>query len=323
MVQQALNRHSRIVIPPETKFFFSLLGQSHRRQLRHLDRLNADLGVNLPRPARRVRSVDEARGLYEDMARQYVGRLGRQAAAYFGEKTPEHTGHLPLIRRLFPEAKILVLYRDGRDVAASLRRMPWMSPDLYVCFLVWLYYDRVVREAQRGGCPGMTFARYEHIVADPEKEFARILRDLDLPYEPAVAEGWGNTEGVPEREYPWKRRALEKITPERVGAFRRELSPEQIETLERLGRHALPTLGYELITGGNKPLSSRLLLSLLCETSRLVYRLPWRSLLNELISRSSRPGPWGAPCSLRLIRPDRDPPPGPGALATGSGLSHA
>src|SRR5215831_4421176 len=43
MVQQALNRHSQIVIPPETKFFFSFYGHSLAQQARHVRRLNADL----------------------------------------------------------------------------------------------------------------------------------------------------------------------------------------------------------------------------------------------------------------------------------------
>jgi hypothetical protein len=55
MLQQALNRHSQVVIPPETKFFFSFFGHPRRCQLRHIDRLNADLGINLPKPDRAVR----------------------------------------------------------------------------------------------------------------------------------------------------------------------------------------------------------------------------------------------------------------------------
>ena len=43
LLQQALNRHSQIVIPPETKYFFSFLGHTRRCQHRHIDRLNADL----------------------------------------------------------------------------------------------------------------------------------------------------------------------------------------------------------------------------------------------------------------------------------------
>jgi hypothetical protein len=284
MVQQALNRHSRIAIPPETKFFFSFLGHTRRAQRRHLKRLNADLQIQLPEPTKRISSVVDGRDFYELMARQYLDRLGKDAA-YFGEKTPEHTGHLPRILQLFPDAKILVLCRDGRDVAVSLSKMPWMCPDLYVNYLVWLYYYAVVRKAKNGGHPNFYFARYESIVADPEKELGGILQFLGLQYEPTVAEGWGNREGVPEREY-WKELALHRITGDRVGTFRRELTLEQIEILERLGRPVLQALGYELVTDGRKSLTPAFLLGLSYRFARFATRLPWHSVAWELFVRT-------------------------------------
>jgi hypothetical protein len=287
MVQQALNRHTQIVIPPETKFFFSFYGQPWRQQARHVERLQRDLGIDLPTPRNQVRSVPEGRAYYELMADRHLERVGKKNVAYFGEKTPEHTGHLPRIRELFPNAKILVLCRDGRDVATSLSHVPWMSSDLYVNFLVWLYYSWVVRAERSSGNPHVHFARYEDIVADPERQMGKILDFLGLPYEPAVARGCGNREGIPEREYLWKAKALEKITTERVGAFRTELSGEQIEVLERLGRDALTALGYPLLTDGNAPLPLSLLLRLSCSFSGFVYRLPWHSILSELSSRFS------------------------------------
>jgi hypothetical protein len=286
MVQQALNRHSRIVIPPETKFFFSFLGHSRQCQLRHLERLNADLKIRIPEPARPVRSIADGRALFEQIAHLYVRRLRRRGVACFGEKTPEHTGHLPRIQRFFPEAKILFLYRDGRDVAASLSQMPWMPADVYVNFMVWLYYTRILQRAGAKPSPNFCFARYEDIVADPEKEFSRICQFLELSYEPAVAQGFGNREGIPEREYPWKGRALEKITPDRVGVFRDELSAVQIATLERLGRRALPSLGYDLLSDGTRPLSPAFLLRLSWSLARSVYRLPWHLVAHELCGRS-------------------------------------
>ena len=285
MVQQALNRHSRIVIPPETKFFFSFFGHPRRRQARHIQRINADLGIQLATPTRKVCSVAEGRACYEALARQYLARQPKRDVACFGEKTPEHTGLLPRIRELFPSARVLVLYRDGRDVASSLTRVPWLSPNLYVNFLVWLYYSRIVREEMKSASPHVYFARYEAIVADPERELRSILAFLDVPYESAVAEGHGNREGIPEREVAWKGRALQPITTERAGAFRRELTDDQIEILERLGRTALPSLGYPLLTGGKRSLSPALLLSLACHLSHLVSRLPWNSMVKDLFCR--------------------------------------
>ena len=285
MVQQALNRHSKIVIPPETKFFFSFFGQPRRCQARHVARINADLNVRLPAPARRVSSVADGRAFYESMTRQYVERHGRKDVLHFGEKTPEHTGSLPRIRRVCPEAKILVLYRDGRDVASSLTRMPWTSSNLYVNFVVWLYYNSILQRERREGRPNLLFARYEDVVADPPGEFARILDFLGAPYEPAVAAGHGNRAGVPERELAWKARALQPITKERVGVFRRELTGEQIAILERMGRRALPALGYPLLTDGARSLSPAFYLRLAFELGRFAWRLPWCSVAQEMFSR--------------------------------------
>jgi hypothetical protein len=302
MVQQALNRHSQVVIPPETKFFFSFFGQSRRRQARHVERLNADLGIRLPRPSRRVRSAADGRAFFDALARQYLDRLGKRNPVYFGEKTPEHTGHLPRIRRLFPEAKILVLYRDGRDVALSLSKMPWMTPDLYANFLVWLYYHRALRRTGGAG-PSVYFARYEDIVADPERAFRGILGFLGLAYEPAVATGCGNREGIPEREYPWKGRALGAITDERVGVFRGELSREQIGVLERLGRHALLSWGYELLTDGQAALPAGLLLKASWALARFACRLPWPAVAHELfgLARAGRPADPPLPSRLPAL----------------------
>ncbi len=219
------------------------------------------------------------------MARQYLERLGKRDVAYFGEKTPEHSGHLPHIRQLFPEAKILVLYRDGRDVATSLSRMPWMSSDLYVNFMVWLYYCAILRKQTAAPSPNVYCARYEDIVNAPEHEFGGILNFLGLPNEPAVARGFGNREGIPEREYGWKERALQKITRQRVGVFRDELSQRELETLERLGRQMLPAHGYSLLTDGERPLSPGFLLKLSFNLSRFVSRLPWDLVAKELLSR--------------------------------------
>jgi hypothetical protein len=65
-----------------------------------------------------------------------------------------------------------------------------------------------------------------------------------LDYEPPVAEGYGNREGIPERELAWKARTLEPIRAERTGNWRRELSRRQIQWLEYSGGRKLACCGY-------------------------------------------------------------------------------
>lgn len=249
MLQQALNRHPCIAVPPETAFF-TFLGLSCRHQRKHLQRVNADLLIDLPAPSKKIAESAEGRELYEMMAQQYLGRLGRAGITHFGEKTPEHLRRLGLIKQLFPEAKIILIYRDGRDVACSLKKLPWMSGDLYVNFWLWLHYYQLQTKAVALRDPNLICVKYEELVTNPDQEFRKILEFLALPHDPQVAGGFGNREGVPLWETSWKGQALERVTSRRIGLWRNELSIRQIRVLERWGKNALRGLGYELTTCG-------------------------------------------------------------------------
>jgi len=283
MLQQALNRHSQIVIAPETKFFFSFVGCSRKCQVNQVQRINADLQIDLPFPDKKIATARDARAVYNDMALQYVQRVGRSSTVYFGDKTPEQTGRIMRMRWLFPDAKFIFIYRDGRDVALSLCKVPWMDNNLYVNFMIWLYYHRIFMRAKKENRLGVYFVKYEDVVTNPAPELRRILTFLGLPYESAVADGYGNSEGIPLREYAWKSRALEKITDNRIGIWRRELSATQIRCLEALGGKALQSLGYEITNNDREGLSIVFRVKLFLNGLRLLYRLPWQALAAEMV----------------------------------------
>lgn len=285
MLQQALNRHSGILIPPETKFFCSFLGHSLTCQKRHVARLNADLQIVLDSPKHRIRSDEEARAFYERMATLYVQRFMTDVE-FFGEKTPEHTGSMRRIVRVFPKARFIFIYRDGRDVALSLMKVPWMRANLFVNFLIWVYYYRILVRVWDDPQFHLHVVKYEDLVLSPAAELRKITDFLDLPYEAAIADGYGNCEGIPVREYPWKARALEKITPARVAAWRTELSPAHVGYLERLGGDALKSLGYELTTGGTCRLPCMFIPSLAWNLFRTITQLPLHIISNELCAQA-------------------------------------
>lgn len=283
VLQQALNRHPQVVIPPETKFFYYFYGKTYRQQIVHLRRINRDLGIQLPTPRAPIRHPNQARMFYEQMATAYLEQLGRKGVLYFGEKTPEHTSQLHRIHQVFPEAKVLFLYRDGRDVALSLSRMPWIDCDVYVGMVIWLYYYRILRLQRSNPWFDMLFVRYEDLVTDPAGELRRVLEFLGLDYQPQVAEGYGNRAGIPDRELPWKGRALQKITTERIGLWQRELPPRVVGRLERLAGKALQDLGYRLSGYSNGHLPPWFLARLAWGTARCALHVPFSCLANELL----------------------------------------
>jgi hypothetical protein len=274
LLQQSLNRHTGIVIPPETKFFSEFLGHAKSCQLRHLARLNGDLQVDLSLPRNTPIGHCNARTFYESMATLYLSRQNKPDVRWFGEKTPEHTLHISQIRRIFPEAKLIVIYRDGRDVALSMTKVPWMVPDVYVCFVVWLYFYRAIVRLRRQCRSNVCWLQYEAFVSHPERELSRLCDFLGLPYEPSTALGWGNTSGVPSREYSWKADSFHRIHTDRVHAWKEELTAKEIAILERLGASPLRSLGYSLMSNGRQPLSFRFHFQLFLNLIVFAFRLP-------------------------------------------------
>lgn len=281
VLQQALNRHSRIVIPPETGFFLDILGQPLRSQRYQMRRINADLGIDVPVPNLRVTQARDALLLYERIARAYLDRLERSGVTYWGEKSPRHLLVLARIRELIPDARIILVYRDGRDVALSLSRVPWAPDDLYLNFRTWLRYDRRQQWAERQRGINLLCVKYEDFVSAPEPHLRRVASFLEIDYEPAMAEGSGNQDGVPVREFAWKRDALDPINANRIERWRKELSPREVAVLERLGGDALKRLGYPLATDGRTPLPKFFRTRLAARYVDWYARCVWRFVMRE------------------------------------------
>jgi protein-tyrosine sulfotransferase len=137
--------------------------------------------------------------------------IGDAWLTYASEGLPEGCGlvlkepsvkHLDRFFRFFPRASLLVLMRDGRDIACSSLRtrfaspgsFDWRHPRTYrrrsrspVAELArrWSEASRTVRafmdEAEAGA--RVRVVRYEELVEDPTGELRRILEFLGLPAE--------------------------------------------------------------------------------------------------------------------------------------------
>lgn len=284
MLQQALNRHSRVVIPPETGFFLDFLGHSLLGQQQHLRKINADLDIDIPAPRRRVRVGVSAFRFWETIASAYTASLGRPDVEYFGDKSPRHLLCIKRIIRSLPEAKILLVYRDGRDVAISMGKVPWAHTDLYVNFAVWLRYYRRHRRLV-GGEADLLEVRYEDLASRPREELRRITEFLELDYEPSMAEGHGNLEGIACWESEWKGRALQRIDTSRIRVWENELGVDDLARLERWGGDALTALGYECSTQRDTRLPLRFFARLWWNQAAWRLRAAYRIAVKNVIGR--------------------------------------
>lgn len=160
----------------------------------------------------------------------------RPNATHILERTPWHAKVLPLVGEIYPDAAVLHIIRDGRDVARSLVSRHW-GPETYEdAAEEW----RTTVEAARECGPSLARyreVRYETLIADPESQMLDIFEWLSLPATPATLAAL----------------RLEMTTPvnlrpedSKVAAAKWEstLSHEDRRTVERVAGSLLVELGY-------------------------------------------------------------------------------
>lgn len=117
----------------------------------------------------------------------FVRRFNRETRAAgkarWVEKTPRHIYRIRTVLDRFPEARIVVMLRDGRDVACSIRNR---IGDFEKGVRRWL--DDYAAAEPYFGHDAVHVLKYEDLVADREPRLAAVLDALDESFEPALLE---------------------------------------------------------------------------------------------------------------------------------------
>lgn len=177
----------------------------------------------------------------------------KQGVDRWAECTPLHLLYLPLIKKLFPNALVVHIIRDGRDVAVSLDRIGWIKP------LPWdkqrkllapaIFWRWIVGKARRYGSamPGDYLeVHYEDVVEKPRETLAQIAKFIehDLDYDRIQANAQG---AMVDPNTSFRGDGQEKESNP-VGRWKTVLSADQIAQLESAIADRLQETGYELAT---------------------------------------------------------------------------
>lgn len=223
-----LDRHSRLCVPPETGFFDEIAPQ-----LRVADNGAALLEVlrawrrlpELQLEAREVLShlVSQGRPLTPGHVLSCLLELyaGAQGKLRCGEKTPQHLAHAETILRCFQDAPVFCLLRDGRDVALSLRAMPWWgNSDVRAAADHWRRCLRQMEDCMQADPNRFKVVRFEDLVGQPEVTLSAVMETLCERFEPQQLHGGRPSGAVLARSWAWKGHALEAVDSTRIAGRR-------------------------------------------------------------------------------------------------------
>lgn len=251
LVRALVDAHPDMAIPPESHFvvaqapkagrafdpaaLVSALDASERFALWGLDR-DAIAGA-----------VHTVGGSYPDAVRAVFALWAhRQGKARYGDKTPGYVVHLPVIAGLFPEAVVVHVVRDGRDVAASFVELGWAGTAEEAA-LHWRLRVSRGRRAGRELGPGRYHElRYEDLVADPEHSLRALCDAIDLPFSPAMVDHRaGAAEVARTTSHPEYHPHLAEPLTADLRDWRRDLEPSTLARIELVAGPVLAGLGYE------------------------------------------------------------------------------
>lgn len=254
-----LHAHSRIAIPPETRFLMRAyraqrrFGDLHRPAARAalasfvVDRRGTrfrDLGLD-PQQVRRavVAAPPTVGSALGSVFRCYAAAHGKPR---WGDKRPTYFQRIDAIRAMFPDAQVVHIVRDGRDCMASLKRMPWWRRDAVESLALWTQaVDEGRRAARRLPQGAYHELRYEDLVLDPRTELRRLCAFLGEDFEEAMLEPHRVAAAqVPARKR-WHDGTRAAVTDARVGAHVVDLEPWEVALANFVAGRRLRRLGYD------------------------------------------------------------------------------
>ena len=177
----------------------------------------------------------------------------KQGVERWAESTPLHLLYLPLIKRVIPDALVVHIIRDGRDVTASLHRIGWIRPlpwDRSRAFLVPAIFWRWI--VSKGRRYGQAFGgdymevHYEDLVQNPRVTLAHIGKFIehDLDYDRIQQVALGSVHN-PNSSFRGDAKETEAST---IGRWKRMFTREQIRDIECSMGDLLVDTGYALDT---------------------------------------------------------------------------
>lgn len=182
-------------------------------------------------------------GVMEAIYRFFSKQRGRER---WGDKMATFRRCMPTVLELFPDARIIHIIRDGRDVASSLLPLSFGPNSAYVAAKKWRnFIEHGLDFAARYPTQVYT-VRYEDLVEDPEKYLREICDFVDEPFREEMLQFHKTgTARVPRKEIHGQ--LMKPVNKERTARWKKDLSKDQVRVFEAVAGPLLDRLNYEVV----------------------------------------------------------------------------
>lgn len=140
--------------------------------------------IEYPFPKEGVVELSEIRDLLHKIYNRRAGKktifIDKSPTNLYDSNGDEETSK---IWSLFPSAKIMIFYKDGKDIAYSQKNLPWQSRKLWTASeIISLWKDFVKFYSLNPPSEKLIYVKYENLLDNPEQESDRICKFIGITH---------------------------------------------------------------------------------------------------------------------------------------------
>lgn len=209
------------------------------------------------------RIVQENPDTYADLVEIvyiFFGEQKGKKASVIVDKNNYYIHHLNDLREIWPDAKFILLVRDGRDVACSYLNIetlvtnspykPKLSTDISTIAKEWsTNNENIMRFSKTLDEGEFMMIRFEDLVRESELYLSKVCDFLGLSFESDMLTYYrknAKEQDEPLSSMDWKKKTLEKPDETNIGKYKRELDQTSITEFNTIAKDMLQKFDYEI-----------------------------------------------------------------------------
>lgn len=190
----------------------------------------------------------------------FYGEQKGKKAKVIADKNNYYIKHYNDLKEIWPDAKYILVVRDGRDVACSYLKIetlvtnspykPKLSTDINTIAKEWttnnlnlLNFSQTLPDNQ------FMVIRYEDFVEESELYLTKVCDFLGLNFESSMLDYFiknAKEQDEPLSSLDWKKKTLEKPDKENIGKYKVELEENSITEFNTIAKDLLLKFKYDL-----------------------------------------------------------------------------
>ncbi len=244
LIQSMLNTHSMITFPPETHFVRNHLANQKEHQILSKGKYEEFLNIltndgdlaKIDLDIKKIfnKETKKITELYYSVLKTYLEKQNKQ---FIGEKDPKNLEYLKIIKSTFPDAKILHIIRDPRDVILSRVKADWTKykSKRYHSLIYRLQYDKAIKDGKTIFDENYFSFQYEKLITDPESMLRKICKFLEVEYESGMLSFYKQSSDIIKgTEQKWKEKCFTPVDGKNLNKWEKKLTDKEIYYIQKI-----------------------------------------------------------------------------------------